>query len=91
MPSRRTLRTATRACSEYLLAILVISTRRSSDSAGMGTRINWPSDAGLRPNSAVRIAFSTAPARPRSQTCTVIIRGSGTPMVATWLSGVDAP
>jgi hypothetical protein len=58
---------------------------------GLFGRISWPSADGLRPSSAVRIAFSTAPAKPRSQTWTVIIRGSGTPMVATWLSGIAAP
>ena len=91
MPSRRTLRTAMRPCSAYLLAILVNSTRRSSESGGMGTRSTWPSAAGLRPRFAPRIAFSTAPTNERSQTCTVIMRGSGTLMVATWLSGMALP
>ena len=42
-----------------------------------------------RPDS--RIAFSTAPASERSQTWTVIMRGSGTEMVASWLSGIGEP
>ena len=57
----------------------------------MGTRIDCPSAAGLRPRPAERMAFSTAPASFRSHTWTTIIRGSGTLIVATWLSGMTDP
>jgi hypothetical protein len=60
-------------------------------SSGNGTRISWPSTAGLRPKEEVRIAFSTALTSPRSQTCTVSIRGSGTFTVPTCVSGISEP
>ena len=58
-------------------------------SSGSGMRSIWPSAAGLRPRPASRIALSTALTRPRSQTWTVSIRGSGTLTVPTWLSGIS--
>ena len=53
----------------------------------MGTRTVCPSAPGLRPKPLSRMARSTAPMRLRSHTCTVIMRGSGTPMVPTWVIG----
>ena len=50
---------------------------------GIGTRISWPSVCGLRPSSDSRMARSTPLTWERSQTCTVIMRGSGTEIVAT--------
>src|SRR5882724_1767163 len=91
MPSRRTLRTAMRACSAYLWAILPSSWRRSWLSSGIGTRTSWPSDIGLTPRPASRIARSTACTKPRSQTCTVIMRDSGTLTVPTCTSGISLP
>ena len=52
------------------------------------------SNLGLNPavdGQLLRIAFSTALTRPRSQTCTVSIRGSGTLMVPTWVIGISEP
>ena len=85
------LRTATLPCSAYLPATLTSSLRRSSDNGGIGMRISWPSEAGFSPRSDSMIAFSTALARPRSQTLTERQRGSGTLMVPTWEIGVIEP
>ena len=54
----------------------------------MRRRITWPSVDGVKPRLAARIAFSTACTIERSQTCTLIMRGSGTLTVASWLSGM---
>ena len=89
MPSRRTLRAATFACSAYFAAILASSRRRSSFSSGMGMRSDWPSTIGLSPRSEERIALSTAFTCVLSQTWTESMRGSGMLMVATWLSGIS--
>ena len=51
----------------------------------------WPSMIGLSPSGELRIALSTAGARARSQTETVIMRDSGTETVASWVSGVGEP
>ena len=82
-PSRRTLRTETRAASAYFAATRVSSRRRSSLRSGIGTRMVWPSVCGLRPSPASRIALSAALARPRSHTWTTMRRGSGTLTVPT--------
>src|SRR5213075_2166907 len=58
--SRRILRTATFAFSPSCFTILVISRRRSSVSAGIGTRMTSPEVAGFTPRSESRMAFSTA-------------------------------
>ena len=47
--------------------------------------------AGLRPRLLSRMAFSTAPTMPRSQTATDSMRGSGTETVATWFIGILEP
>ena len=90
-PSRRTWRTATRACSAYLCATLTSSWRRSALSSGIGMRRSCPSTIGLRPRLASRMARSTACTVDRSQTWTESMRGSGTLIVATWLIGIEAP
>src|SRR5471032_1679714 len=90
-PSRRTLRTATRAASAYFEASLESSLRRSWLSSGNGMRKSWPSICGLRPRPASRIALSTALASPLSHTCTVIMRASGVAMLPTWLIGTELP
>jgi hypothetical protein len=50
-----------------------------------------PSFDGLTPRSDSRIAFSTSRIEPLSNGVTTSIRGSGTEMVASWLSGVRVP
>src|SRR5438309_5185419 len=90
-PSRRMLRTDTRACSAYFAVTRVSSRRRSSFKSGIGTRMTWPSVCGLSPSPASRIALSTALTMARSHTWTVIIRGSGTLTLASWLSGTVPP
>ena len=57
----------------------------------MRRRSTCPSVAGVRPRLESPIAFSTAFTIDLSQTCTEISRGSGTLMVATWLSGMCVP
>ncbi len=52
---------ATLASSAFWRTSLTYSRRRSSVSGGMGTRMTWPSLAGLSPWSLVLSAFSTAP------------------------------
>ncbi len=84
-PSRRTWRTATRASSAYLCAILTISLRRCSLSSGMRMRSSVPSTVGDRPRLASRIALSTACTIVLSQTETESARGSGTLIEATWV------
>src|SRR5580704_7976605 len=91
MPSRRTLRTATRPSSAYLWASLASSARRSVVSSGIGMRIICPSGAGLRPRPASRIALAVATTKPLSQTLTVSRRGSGALTVPTWLSAMRWP
>ena len=91
MPSRRTPRTATRAPSAYLWAVLTRSLRRSSVSGGSGTRITWPSVCGLRPRPESRIATSAALVTDLSQTCTDSRPGPATEMLATWFSGCTVP
>ena len=54
----------------------------------MRRRSTCPSVAGLRPRLESTIAFSTALTIDLSQTCTESSRGSGTLMVASWLSGM---
>jgi hypothetical protein len=85
------LRTATLALSPSLWTILVSSLRRSSVSAGIGTRITSPEVAGFTPRSESRIAFST--------TCTIffsngwieMVRASASVTLATWLIGISEP
>ena len=91
MPSRRTLRTATRACSAYWPATLARSRRRSSFSSGIGRRRIVPSICGLMPRPELRIALSTAPTSDLSQTLTSTMRGSGTVMVPSWFTGIGLP
>ena len=50
-----------------------------------------PFVCGLMPSPLSRIAFSTAPTMPRSQTLIVTMRGSGTLTVPTWFTGVIWP
>ncbi len=50
-----------------------------------------PSTIGLSPRFDSRIALSTAPTIDLSHTETEIMRGSGTEMVATWLTGISEP
>ena len=60
LPSRRTWRMAVRDSSAMTCAFFTSSLRRSSVSTGIGTRMTLPSDAGLRPRSELRMAFSMA-------------------------------
>ena len=73
----------TRAFSAYWPATLVRSRRRSSFSSGMGSMMMVPLSCGLMPRPDSRIAFSTLPTRPLSQTLIVTMRGSGTLTVPT--------
>src|SRR5262245_42864630 len=91
IPSRRTLRTATRAFSAYWPTSLASSLRRSSVSSGIGRRMIWPSTIGLMPSPALRIAFSTGWTFDRSHTWTDSSRASGVDTVGTWLSGMLLP
>ena len=51
----------------------------------------WPSVSGFRPSPAARIAFSVGITSALSHTLTVIIRGSGTLIEPTELSGMVEP
>ena len=61
---------------------LISSLRRSSVSAGIGTRITSPDVAGLRPRSESRIAFSITGIIFFSHGCTVIVRASASVTLA---------
>jgi len=65
--------------------------RRSSVSAGIGTRTVSPMLAGFRPRLASRIAFSTAGNSFFSKGATPIVRASSRVTLATWFSGVAVP
>ena len=67
------------------------SRRRSSVSAGIGTRITSPADAGLSPRSESRIAFSIAGTSFFSHGCTVIVRVSASWTFATFGTAVIVP
>jgi hypothetical protein len=58
---------------------------------GIGSRIILPSFEGVRPRSDSWIAFSIVLIELGSKGWIVSIRGSGTLMVASCLSGVDVP
>ena len=77
--------------SPYLRTSLTSSLRRSSVSCGIGSRISLPSFDGVRPRSDSWTAFSIALIWLGSNGCTVIIRGSGTLIVAMFFSGVGVP
>ena len=85
------LRTATRALSASLCTTLIRSLRRSSVSAGIGTRTVSPIVAGLSPRSESRIAFSTALTIFFSHGVTPIVRASSKVTLATPLIGVGVP
>ena len=89
--SRRRLRIATLLSSPWLLTIFVRSRRRSSVSAGIGTRMMSPVVDGFRPRSDSRIAFSTFWIIGFSHGCTLIVRASSSDRFATWLSGTGEP
>ena len=50
-----------------------------------------PFNCGLIPSPLSRIAFSTLPTSPLSQTLIVTMRGSGTFTVPSWFTGVICP
>src|SRR4051794_40333691 len=89
--SRLTLRTATLPSSAIWRTIFTSSLRRSSVSCGIGRRITLPSFDGVRPSSDSWIARSISLIELGSNGCTVSMRGSGTLIVASWLSGVFCP
>ena len=60
-------------------------------SAGIGTRNRSPCEAGFRPRSDSRIAFSILAPMPFSQGCTLIVRESSKDTLATWLIGISVP
>ena len=70
---------------------LVISLRRSSLIGGIGTRIRSPIEAGFRPRSLSRMAFSILAPMPFSQGWTLIVRASSSDTLATWLIGTIEP
>ena len=57
----------------------------------MLSRTTVPSTFGIRPMSLRWMALSMAPRTPRSQGWMTIWCGSGTLMLASWLSGVMVP
>ena len=57
----------------------------------MGRRTSSPSDCGLRPSCAARIAFSISGISVCSHGLMVMRRASATLSEATWLSGVGVP
>ena len=77
--------------SPFCLTILTNSFRRSSVSAGMGTRTTSASGSALIPSPAALIAFSMVWIIDFSQGLMTISRGSATVTLATWLSGVGVP
>jgi hypothetical protein len=89
--SRRTLRTATRAPSASWRSIFVISRRRSSVSAGIGTRITVPAVMGVSPRSDLKMAFSMACTTFFSHGEMTSVRPSSTAMLATCCSGTSEP
>src|SRR5688500_844614 len=91
LASLRTWRTATRPSSASLCSIFTYSLRRSSVSAGIGTRTIVPSLDGFSPRSDSRIAFSMSLMTERSHGVIVSIRGSGAETVPTWFSGTREP
>ena len=54
-------------------------------------RASDPSACGLRPSPLEAMAFSMAFTLLLSQTCTLIMRGSGTLTVPIWLIGIMLP
>jgi len=82
---------ATRASSASSLMRAVIFRRTSVDRAGTVMRITRPSLCGLKPRSAVWIAFSMSLIVPGSKGRTTIWLGSGAPTLASALSGVGEP
>ena len=91
MQSRRTLRTATRPSSASRWTSFTRSRRRSSVSAGIGSRITLPSLLGLSPRSLSMIAFSMLFMAVLSNGWMVSRRDSGVAMFAICLSGVEVP
>jgi hypothetical protein len=91
MASRRRLRTATRAFSASCFTTLINSLRRSSVSAGIGTRMVSPELAGFSPRSESRIAFSIGWVIFFSKGVTPMVRASIRITLATCASGVCAP
>ena len=59
--------------------------------AGSGTRMSSPIDAGFRPRSLSRMAFSIFAPMPFSHGWTLMVRESSTDTFATWLSGTVEP
>ena len=91
LASRRRLRVAIFAFSPSVRTSLVISLRRSSLIGGSGTRIRSPIEAGLRPRSLSRMAFSILAPMPFSQGWTLIVRESSSDTLATCDSGTAEP
>ena len=89
--SRRKLRIAILPFSPSVRASLVISLRRSSLMGGIGTRIKSPMEAGFRPNSLSRMAFSILAPMPFSQGCTLMVRESIKDTLATCDKGTMEP
>ena len=85
-------RTATRPSSASLCTTLTSSLRRSSESAGSGTRIRLPCVDGIEAEVGVADGLLDGLASaPLSNGCTVSSRGSGAATIATWLSGTVLP
>ncbi len=80
-----------RAFSASWRTTLIRSRRRSSVSAGIGTRMMSLEVAGLRPRSESRIAFSITGTIFFSQGWTAMVRASASVMLAHWVIGSGAP
>src|SRR5918994_2881235 len=91
MMSRRTFRIATLPSSATRRTTLTRSLRRSSVSAGIGSRISLPSFDGVNPRADSWIARSIVLIEPGSNGWIVSSRGSGALIVASCLSGVCVP
>ncbi len=71
------------ASSASVFACFTSSFLLSAVSGGIEMRITLPSLEGLRPKSAVRIAFSISTISDLSNGCMITERASGTEIVAT--------
>jgi hypothetical protein len=76
---------------DLIHAIAPHPAHRDARTLAIAPRTTCPSLAGLSPSPESRIARSTAPTSVRSHTCTVSSRGSGTPIVPTWVIGTAVP
>ena len=85
------LRAATRPSSAMCRTCFTSSLRRSSVSCGIGSRMIWPSFDGVSPRSDSWMPRSMSFMMLLSNGVIVSSRGSGTEIVASWLTGILVP